>query len=156
MGSPISGLIAEAVLQRLEAKVFQTFTPKLWKRYVDDTLNNALPGIQFTPDKEKDSNLPFLYILSHRLPTGGLESSVYRKSTHSDVVLNFHSNSPVSHKQSTSSSKQPVQREAQPQPRTNRRTHHPPFGGRCPTYSSSTTEPLQCQDCPQTPLRLEI
>ncbi len=63
MGSPISWLIAEAVLQRLEAKVFQTFTPKLWKRYVDDTfvildtdklsdfhiaLNNALPGIQFT------------------------------------------------------------------------------------------------------------
>ncbi len=53
-------LIAEAVLQRLEGKVFETFTPKLWKRYVDDTfvildtdklsdfhiaLNNALPGI---------------------------------------------------------------------------------------------------------------
>ncbi len=62
MGSPISGLIAEAVLQRLEAIVSQTFTPKLWKRYVGDTfviidtdklsdfhiaLNNALPGIQF-------------------------------------------------------------------------------------------------------------
>ncbi len=71
MGSPVSGLIAEAVLQRLEAIVFQTFTPKLWKRYVDDTfviidtdklsdfhiaLNNALPGIQFTLDKKKDSN----------------------------------------------------------------------------------------------------
>ncbi len=37
MGSPISGLIAESVLQRLEAKMFQTFTPKLCKRYVDDT-----------------------------------------------------------------------------------------------------------------------
>ncbi len=115
MGSPISGLIAEAVLQRLEVKVFQTFTPKLWKRYVDDTfvildtdklsdfhiaLNNALPGIQFTLDKEKDSNLPFLDILIHRLPTGTLETSVYRKSPHSDVVLNFHSNSPASHKRS--------------------------------------------------------
>ncbi len=67
MGSPISGLIAEAVLQRLEAKMFQTFTPKLWKRCVDDTfvildtdklsdfhiaLNNALPGIKFTLDKD--------------------------------------------------------------------------------------------------------
>ncbi len=84
MGSPISWLIAEAVLQRLESIVFQTFTPKLWKRYVDDTfviidkdklfnfhiaLNNALPGIQFILDKEKDSNLPFLDILIHRLPT---------------------------------------------------------------------------------------
>ncbi len=61
MLSPISGLIAEAVLQRLEAKVFQTLTPKLWKRCVDDTfvildtdklsdfhivLNNTLLGIQ--------------------------------------------------------------------------------------------------------------
>ncbi len=50
--------IAEAVLQRLEVIVFQTFPPKLWKRHVDDTfviintdklsdfdmaLNNALP-----------------------------------------------------------------------------------------------------------------
>ncbi len=87
MGSPISGLIAEAVLQRLEAIVLQKFIPKLWNRYVDDTfviidtdkpsdfhigLNNALPGIQFTLDKEKDSNLPFLDILIHRLPTGTL------------------------------------------------------------------------------------
>ncbi len=63
-------------------------------------LNNALPGIQFTLDKEKYSNLPFLDILIHRLPTGTLETSVYRKSTHSDVVLNFHSNSPASHKRS--------------------------------------------------------
>ncbi len=37
MGSPISWLIAEAVLQRLEAIVFQKFTSKLWKRCVDDT-----------------------------------------------------------------------------------------------------------------------
>ncbi len=36
----------------------------------------------------------------HRLPTGTLETSVYRKSTHSDVVLNFHSKSLVSHKRS--------------------------------------------------------
>ncbi len=36
----------------------------------------------------------------HCLPTGTLETSVYRKSTHSDVVLNFHSNCPASQKQS--------------------------------------------------------
>ncbi len=89
MGPQISALIAEAVLQRLEAIVFQTFTPKLWKRYADGTfviidtdkhsdfhiaLNNALPGIQFTLDKEKDSTLPFLDILIHSLPTGTLEN----------------------------------------------------------------------------------
>ncbi len=37
MGSPISGLIAEAVLQRLEKAVFTAISTKLWKRYVDDT-----------------------------------------------------------------------------------------------------------------------
>ncbi len=36
MGSPISGLIAEATLRRIEAIVFHTFTPKLWERYVND------------------------------------------------------------------------------------------------------------------------
>ncbi len=40
MGSPISGLIAEAVLQRLEAIAFQTFTPKLWKMYVERTTHH--------------------------------------------------------------------------------------------------------------------
>ncbi len=37
MGSPISGLIAEAVLQRLKRKVFADISPIFWKRYVDDT-----------------------------------------------------------------------------------------------------------------------
>ncbi|BHF70148.1 hypothetical protein SprV_0301319800 [Sparganum proliferum] len=37
MGSPISGLIAEAVLQRLESLVFRHHRPKFWARYVDDT-----------------------------------------------------------------------------------------------------------------------
>ncbi len=61
-----------------------TFTKKLWKGYVNHTfvikdtdklsgfhmaLNNSLPGIQFTLDKEKDNNLPFRNILIHRLPT---------------------------------------------------------------------------------------
>ncbi|BHF61964.1 hypothetical protein SprV_0100494400 [Sparganum proliferum] len=37
MGSSISGLIAEAVLQRLESLVFSHYKPKFWARYVDDT-----------------------------------------------------------------------------------------------------------------------
>ncbi len=112
MGSLIPGLIAEAVFQRIEAIFFQTFTLKFWNRFVDDTfviidtdklsdfhmaLNNALPVIQFAPDKQDEINFPFLDILIHRLPKGTLETSVYRKSTHSDVVLHFLSTSPVSH-----------------------------------------------------------
>nr|VZI39427.1 unnamed protein product [Spirometra erinaceieuropaei] len=37
MGSPISGLIAEAVLQKLERRLFEEYKPKFWARYVDDT-----------------------------------------------------------------------------------------------------------------------
>ncbi|BHF58393.1 hypothetical protein SprV_0100134500 [Sparganum proliferum] len=37
MGSPISGFIAESVLQRLESLVSQHHKPKFWARYVDDT-----------------------------------------------------------------------------------------------------------------------
>ncbi|BHF81288.1 hypothetical protein SprV_0702441800 [Sparganum proliferum] len=38
MDSPISGLIAKAVLQRLESLVFRHHRPKFWARYADDTL----------------------------------------------------------------------------------------------------------------------
>ncbi|BHF57728.1 hypothetical protein SprV_0100067300 [Sparganum proliferum] len=37
MGSPITGLIAEVVLQRVEHLVFTKYQPKFWARYVDDT-----------------------------------------------------------------------------------------------------------------------
>ncbi|BHF73762.1 hypothetical protein SprV_0401684500 [Sparganum proliferum] len=37
IGSPISGLIAEAVLQRLNSLVFRHHRPTFWARYVDDT-----------------------------------------------------------------------------------------------------------------------
>nr|VZI10081.1 unnamed protein product [Spirometra erinaceieuropaei] len=67
MGSPLSGLIAEAVLQRLEQQVFSSYPPKFWARYVDDTfvvikrsevkafktlLNSIFPDIQFTMEEE--------------------------------------------------------------------------------------------------------
>nr|VZI14951.1 unnamed protein product [Spirometra erinaceieuropaei] len=66
MGSPISGLLAEPVLQRPEHEVFQTVNPKMWLRYVDDTcvviknreverlhqrLNDVFPAIQLTREE---------------------------------------------------------------------------------------------------------
>ncbi|BHF77126.1 hypothetical protein SprV_0502022900 [Sparganum proliferum] len=78
MGSPISGFIAEAVLQRLEALVFQHHKPKFWARYVGDTfvvierdqvltfqehLNAVFPDIQFTMEEEENNQLVFLDVL---------------------------------------------------------------------------------------------
>ncbi|BHF60103.1 hypothetical protein SprV_0100306400 [Sparganum proliferum] len=115
MGSPISGFIAEAVLQRLESLVFQHHKPQFWARYVDDTfvvivrdqvltfhehLNAVFPDIQFTMEEEENNQLAFLDVLVCRKDCGGLKTKVFRKATNTMQVLNFNSNHPISHKRS--------------------------------------------------------
>ncbi|BHF81658.1 hypothetical protein SprV_0802479100 [Sparganum proliferum] len=115
MGSPISGLIAEAVLQRLESLVFRHHRPKFWARYVDDTfvvierdqvltfkehLNATFPDIQFTMEEEENNQLAFLDVLVCRKDCGGLKTKVFRKATNTTQILNFNSNHPISHKRS--------------------------------------------------------
>ncbi|BHF75876.1 hypothetical protein SprV_0501897300 [Sparganum proliferum] len=115
MGSPISGFIAEAVLQRLESLVFQHHKPKFWARYVDDTfvvidrdqlltfkerLNAIFPDIQFTMEEEENNQLAFLDVLVCRKDCGGLKTKVFGKATNTMQVLNFNSNHPISHKRS--------------------------------------------------------
>eukprot|EP00061_Rhincodon_typus_P003018 g19083.t1 len=85
MGSPISRLIAEVVMQRLESIAFLQIQPKLWIRYVDDTfviikrtkpeethqlINNTLTCIKFTREEEKNEQLPFLDVILERRPNG--------------------------------------------------------------------------------------
>nr|VZH99526.1 unnamed protein product [Spirometra erinaceieuropaei] len=113
MGSPISGFIAEAVLQRLESLVFQHHKPKFWARYVDDTfvvierdqvltfkerLNSVFPDIQFTMEEEENDQLAFLDVLVWRKDCADLKAKVFRKATNTMQVLNFNSNHPISHK----------------------------------------------------------
>nr|VZH99212.1 unnamed protein product [Spirometra erinaceieuropaei] len=91
MGSPVSGFIAEAVLQRLESLVFQHHRPKFWARCVDDTfvvieqdqvltfkehLNAVFPDIQFTMEEEENNQLAFLDVLVCRKHCGRLKTSV--------------------------------------------------------------------------------
>nr|VZI35202.1 unnamed protein product [Spirometra erinaceieuropaei] len=113
IGLPISGLIAEAVLQRLESLVFRHHRPKFWARYVDDTfvvierdqvltfkeqLNAVFPDIQFTMEEEENNQLAFLDVLVCRKDCGGLKTKVFRKATNTTQILNFNSNHPISHK----------------------------------------------------------
>ncbi|BHF77393.1 hypothetical protein SprV_0602049800 [Sparganum proliferum] len=115
MGSPISGFIAETVLQRLESLVFQHHKPKFWARYVDDTfvvierdqvltfqehLNAVFPDIQFPMEAEENNQLAFLDVLVCRKDCGGLKTKVFRNATNTMQVLNFNSNHPISHKRS--------------------------------------------------------
>nr|VZI13133.1 unnamed protein product [Spirometra erinaceieuropaei] len=91
MGSPLSGFIAEAVLQKVETLVFSTYKPKFWARYVDDTfviierqmvkefhdvLKSVFPDIQFTMEAEANNQLPFLDVLVHRKPNGHLKTTL--------------------------------------------------------------------------------
>ncbi|BHF73432.1 hypothetical protein SprV_0401651300 [Sparganum proliferum] len=115
MGSPISSLVAELVLQELEKVAFDHYEPAFWRRYVDDTfviiersrladfqdlLNGIFPDIQFTREEEHDEQLPFLDVLVTRTPNGELNTTVYRKATNTTQILNYHSNHPMAHKRS--------------------------------------------------------
>ncbi|BHF75608.1 hypothetical protein SprV_0501870400 [Sparganum proliferum] len=115
MGSPLSGLIAEAVLQRLERLVFITYPPKFWARYVDDTfviikrsdvqtfkalLNSIFPDIQFTMEEELKNQLAFLDVQVTKLEDGKIRRTVYRKANNTSRILHFKSNHPVGHKRS--------------------------------------------------------
>ena len=119
MGSPVSVAVANLYMEWFEQEALRTapveIKPRLWKRFVDDIyeiikrhaeqrltehLNKVDPtgSIQVTSEPEKDSKLAFLDTLSHHHPDGSLTFSVFRKKTHTDQYLSFHSQHPLNHK----------------------------------------------------------
>ncbi|KAK3743594.1 hypothetical protein QZH41_010237, partial [Actinostola sp. cb2023] len=81
MGSPISVVVADLVMEELESRALATFTnpPSLYGRYVDDTicviqkdqinafhqhLDSQDPNIKFTVERYSDDGLPFLDTLN--------------------------------------------------------------------------------------------
>ena len=102
-------------MEDVEQEALSTFhtPPRFWRRYVDDTctalpsnlvdsfhdhLNSIDPCIQFTIERESNGQLPFLDILLNREEDGSISTSVYRKATHTDQYLSFHSHHPAAHK----------------------------------------------------------
>eukprot|EP00061_Rhincodon_typus_P004058 g21644.t1 len=85
MRSSIFGLIAEAVMQRLESMALPQIQPILWIRYADDTyviikltkleethqlINNTLTGIKLNREEEKNEQVPFLDVMVERRANG--------------------------------------------------------------------------------------
>ena len=118
MGSPISPLVANIYMEEFEKQAISTSTtpPILWKRYVDDTftiinknskdsflenLNSINPKIQFTCEETReDGSMPFLDILVTPEDDGSLKTSVFRKTTHTDLYLQWDSHHTIPSKYS--------------------------------------------------------
>ncbi|BHF81702.1 Charged multivesicular body protein 6 [Sparganum proliferum] len=101
MDSPISGLVAELVLQELEKTAFIQHELAFSRRYVDDTfvivkkdmlqhfyslLNAVFPDIKFTREEEREQQLPFLDVLVRRNLNGEHETTT---SGHVTASISF-------------------------------------------------------------------
>ena len=117
MGSPVSVVEAEIVMQKIEEQALATYTRTipLWIRYVDGTfsavhkdeidvfhehLNRQNADIQFTKEIEENGKVQFLDCLV-TLDDNRLRTTSYRKSTHIDRLLDQSSYNPTSHKATT-------------------------------------------------------
>ena len=113
MGSPVSAVTANLYMEEFEERAIatETYKPKIWKRYVDDTftvlgkdyvhgflqhLNSQQPTIRFTMEIEKDNTIPFLDTSVSRDSNGLLTTTVYRKPTHTNQYLAYDSRHPQS------------------------------------------------------------
>ena len=95
MGSPVSVVVANLVMEDIESRALSSFSPSpvFWKRYIDDVccavkeedvipflqhINSIHPSIQFTHELEDDDRcLPFLDVLLYRSEDGSVSTSVY-------------------------------------------------------------------------------
>ena len=115
MGSPVSVVVADLVMEDVESRALSTYPnpPKFWKRYVDDTccalrsdtvqdfhrhLNTIEDTIQFTLEREAQAQLAFLDVLILRNPDKTIDTTVYRKPTHTNKYLDYSSHHPSAHK----------------------------------------------------------
>ena len=117
MGSPVSIVVAEIVMQNIEEQALSTYTKTLplWLRYVDDTftavhkdeidtfhkhVKRQNPHIQFTKEIEENGKIRFLDCLVSR-DGNKVRTTIYRKPTHTDRLLDQSSYNPTSHKAMT-------------------------------------------------------
>ena len=112
MGNPLSSVIANIVMEKIEQLAIRTSPHPIWfwGRYVDDVfaivenysesnilkhINSLDKNIQFTHECEAECKLPFLDLCITREPSGYLSTTVYRKPTNTTQHLPFSSCHPT-------------------------------------------------------------
>ena len=115
MGSPLGPTLANFFMAHIEQKIFKEtldYHPKLYSRYVDDIfavfedenspkkflncINSLHPNLKFTMEKSIVS-LPFLDV-EVKLTDNDIETKVWRKPTHTNLLMNFSAFCPKSWK----------------------------------------------------------
>ena len=120
MGSPVSPVVTNLYMQDFKHRTLTSAvnSPRLWKRYVDDTffilqqsqkekflqhINSVDPSINFTTEEPRqDGSVPFLDTLVTPQEDGTQTTSVYRKPTHTDLYLQWVSHHSLACKYSVS------------------------------------------------------
>ena len=114
MGSTVSSVIANIYMEYFESLAIPSSPTliKWWFRYVDDVHsatrkdqvnqleehpNSIDPHIKFSTELPGTDGLPFLDTLTKPIPNS-IESTAYRKLTHTDRYLDYNSNHPISAK----------------------------------------------------------
>ena len=111
-GNPLSGVLACLFLEFLESFKYRLPSNTTYSRYIDDILiflpqntkieeiaeklNNIVPSINFTYEKESNNNIPFLDILIIK-SQNSLTLKVYRKPTNRNnyIHLYFHNHNKI-------------------------------------------------------------
>ena len=70
-------------------------------RYIVNQLNSFDENIQFTFEMEEEYKLAFLDVMVLRNTNDTINTTVYRKSTNTNIYINWHSHSPSQWKKTT-------------------------------------------------------
>lgn len=118
MGSPISPVLANLVMESLETEVLKKleFVPIFYTRYVDDIIlciptnkiddtvtefNKFHHRLQFTTEIEVNNQIAFLDVLLKKQENGSIKTDWYHKETWSGRYLNYNSSLPKIYKTNT-------------------------------------------------------
>ena len=120
MGKSTSSPLSDIFMEDFEQKALASFPHRdsilFWLRKADDPMvaihqdhadalfnhiNSIHPDINWTKEEEENGLIHMLDVNIQRNPDGSLSTDVYRKPTHTNQYIHFHSHAPLQHKLAT-------------------------------------------------------